>query len=173
MAAYYEGDRQTARQNISAALIAAMRAHDIGSQIKYLYAIGAGLNQARMYSETIQYLERAIALAKATRGAPYPFMTLLEKAQALASTGQMQQAKTIVQTILESARRLKADEYESITLAVAGQFQARQGDPKGAIQTMNQAIAICERGGFQHFLIESQIALADRSKPRSNHALPK
>lgn len=51
MAAFYEGDLQTARKNISAALIAATEAHDAGSQIKYLYAIGLGLNQARMNTE--------------------------------------------------------------------------------------------------------------------------
>jgi len=142
-------------------LIAATKARDVGSQIKYLYAIGVGLNQTQMYSEAIQYLDKAIALAKAMPGAPYPFMPSLEKAQALASTGQIQKAKTMVQTILESARRMKADEYESITLAVAGQFQFRQGDAKGAIQTLNQAIAICERGGFERALDESRIALAD------------
>ena len=85
-----------------------------------------------MSTEALEYFERAIALSIATPGAPYPFMPLLEKAQALASTGQMQQANTTVQSILESARSMKADEYESITLAVAGQFQARQGDAKGA-----------------------------------------
>jgi tetratricopeptide (TPR) repeat protein len=68
MAAYYEGNLQAARRNISAALIAATKAHDVGSQIKYLYAIGVGLNQAQMYPETIQYLDKAIALAKATPG---------------------------------------------------------------------------------------------------------
>jgi CHAT domain-containing protein len=161
MAAYYEGDLQAAREKIGAALIAATKAHDIGSQIKYLYAIGVGLNQTEMHTEAIQYLDKAIALAKATPGAPYPFMPLLEKAQALASTGQIQQAKTTVQTILESARRTKADEYESITLAVAGQFQAQQGDAKGAIQTISQAIAICERRGFERALGESRIALAN------------
>jgi len=56
---------------------------------------------------------------------------------------------------------MKADEYESITLAVAGQFQARQGDAKGAIQTLSQAIAICERGGFERALDESRIDLAE------------
>lgn len=116
-----------------------------------------------MHSEAIQYLEKTIALARATTGAAYPFMPLPEKAQVLASTGQIQQAKTTVRTILDSARRMKADEYESITLAVAGQFQARQGDAQGAIHTLNQAIATCEHRGFEHLLIESQIALADIS----------
>jgi len=74
MAARYEGNLQAARRKISAALIAATKAHDVGSQIKYLYAIGVGLNQTQMYSEAIEYLDKAIDLAKATPVAPYPFI---------------------------------------------------------------------------------------------------
>ena len=161
MTAYYEGDLQAAREKIGAALIAATKAHDVGNQIQYFYAIGVGLNQTETHAEAIQYLEKAIAVAKGTPGAAYPFGPLLEKAQALASTGQMQQAKTTAQTILETARFMRADEYESVTLAVAGQFQARQGDAKGGIQTLNQVIAIYERRGFQRALGESRVALAN------------
>ena len=93
MAAFYEGDRATARKNIAGALLAAVQAHDVGDQVKYLYAIGLGLNASRMNSDAISYLDKAIALSGATSGAPFPFMAYLAKGEALATTGHAAEAE--------------------------------------------------------------------------------
>jgi hypothetical protein len=49
IAAFYSGDFATARQNIGAALVAATRIGDVGTQVQYLYAVGMGLLASQTY----------------------------------------------------------------------------------------------------------------------------
>lgn len=72
MAAFYEGDIETARKDVGGALLAATNAQDVGAMVIDLYAIGIGLNATKMNNEAVTYLDKAIALSEATPGAPYP-----------------------------------------------------------------------------------------------------
>ncbi len=85
MTAFYRGDIATARKKIVGALLSAMAAHDVGSEVKYLYAIGNGLTATKQYGDALEYLDEAIKLSQSTTGAPYPFMMYVIKAEALAS----------------------------------------------------------------------------------------
>jgi tetratricopeptide (TPR) repeat protein len=161
MAAFYAGDLGTARKNIGGALVAATQAHDVGGQVKYLYAIGIGLSMSRMSSEAVPYLDKAIALSHATPGAPYPFMVYLAKAEALAAQGQVQEAKKIIGGILDSARQRKAAFYEAIILTTVARVESIQGNVNDAVRDLSRAIQLCETGGYTRALIESRLALAD------------
>ena len=87
-AAFYEGDLETARRNIGGALLASTQANDVGGKMKYLYAIGLGLNMAQMSTEAITYLDKAIALSHATPGAPYPSCRTSPKPKRLRRPGR-------------------------------------------------------------------------------------
>jgi hypothetical protein len=67
--AFFEGDIETSRKNVGAALLAATNAHDVGGMVLYLYAIGLGLNGMKMANEAMTYLDQAIALSEGTPGA--------------------------------------------------------------------------------------------------------
>ena len=68
LAAFYGGDLETARKNVTTALLAATEIHDVGSQVKCLYAIGLGLSSAQMYTEALEYFDKAILLSQVTAG---------------------------------------------------------------------------------------------------------
>jgi len=161
LAAFYQGDLETARKNIGGALVAATQAQDVGGQIKYLYAIGTGLNMSRMNAEAVPYLDKAIALSQATPGAPYPFLIYLAKAESLAALGQNQESRKVITGLLESARQRKTAFYEALILATVAQIEAAQGNADGAVQDLQRAIRLCEAGGYTRALTESRLALAN------------
>lgn len=166
MAAFYEGDRETARRNIAGALVAATQAHDVGGQIRYLYAIGLGLNMARMNNEAIPYLDKAIALSSATPAAPYPYMPYLAKADALLALGHVGEAKTVAEGMLMGEQHRKASQYEALTFQTLAHVDIANGDLPAAISHLNQSATICEAQGYKRALIDAEIELADIYKSR-------
>jgi len=63
IAAFYDGDLETARRNVGGALAAATEAGDTGSQIRFLTMLANGLVVSRMVEQALPYLERALSLA--------------------------------------------------------------------------------------------------------------
>src|SRR5215472_13635633 len=168
LAAYYEGDLESARRKVGGALIAARQAHDIGAQVKYLYAVGLGLNATRMNSEAIAYLDQAIALSEATPGTPYPYMCYNAKADALLAMGKAQEARKISDGLLENERQRKSLQFQAITLQTRAQIKLAQHDTAGAVSDLNAAIELCQTEGYERALIEIRIMLADIYRGRGN-----
>jgi len=168
MVAFYEGDHATARKNIAGALLAAAQAHDVGDQVKYLYAIGIGLNESRMNSEAIPYLDKAISLSEATTGAPFPFMPYLAKAEALATTGHVAEAKRMVEWTVDSARKRTAPIYEANALGTLAEINLASNNMNEAIANLFRAIQIGEKGSYTRLATELRISLADIYRSRGD-----
>jgi CHAT domain-containing protein len=171
MAAFYRGDIETARKKIVGALLSAMAAHDVGSEVKYLYAIGNGLTATKQYGDAIEYLDEAIKVSLATPGAPYPFMMYVVKGQALAGLGKFGQARKIVNDVLRASKQNNVPIYQESTLLTSAAIDRQQHDLSAAETDLKQAINICRNSGFLRNLVEAQLALSDVYRSRGE--LPK
>ncbi len=67
--AYLQGDIAMGRRNVAAALVTAHQTGDIGAEIRYLSAIGTGLEWNRDYPAAIGYFKKAFDLARLTKQA--------------------------------------------------------------------------------------------------------
>lgn len=66
VAAFYEGDLETARTNVASALADATAANDVASQIRVLTMLGNALNESKMFEQAIQqYFDKAQMLSAA------------------------------------------------------------------------------------------------------------
>src|SRR6267378_302737 len=73
IAAFYDADLETARQDLGTALAAATKAEDAGAQIRFLTILANGLVHSKMYEPALAYIENAIKIATATPDAGYQF----------------------------------------------------------------------------------------------------
>ncbi len=63
VAAFYEGDIETARKSAGAAIAAAAAAGDVGAQIRMLTILGRGLVETKAFNQALPYLEQALTMA--------------------------------------------------------------------------------------------------------------
>ena len=167
-AAFYDGDIETSRKNVLTALLTATGMHDVGEQIKLLYAIGLGMDNEKKYSDALTFLDKAIPLSLNTPGAPYPFMIYIAKASALAHLGRIQEATKILADVRSGAREKKALVYEAATFTTSGEINELKGDLAAATVDYRQAESLLKTGGYLRGLILSQLVLANIYRRQGN-----
>jgi len=74
--AYLQGDIATGRRNVAGGLGVAHQSGDIGAEVRYLSAIGTGIEWNGSYKEAMGYFEKALLLAKQNPDIGYPFLTV-------------------------------------------------------------------------------------------------
>jgi hypothetical protein len=72
IAAFYDGDLETARKNVGGALAEATKNGDAGAQIRFLTMLGIGLVESKLYDQALPYFDNASKIAAATPDAGYP-----------------------------------------------------------------------------------------------------
>jgi CHAT domain-containing protein len=167
-AAFYDGDIETSRKNVLTALLTATGMHDVGEQIKLLYAIGIGLDNEKKYSDALTFLDRAIPLSLNTPGAPYPFMIYIAKASALAHLDRIKEATKILADVRSGARKKKALVYEAATFTTSGEIDEITGDLAAALVDYRQAESLLKTGGYLRRLIMAQLVLANIYRKQGN-----
>ena len=71
--AFLQGRMQDARPMIATAILQAKVQHDVGAEVRFLSSSGTGLVLLRAYTESLQFFDQALALAKGqtrTRASP-------------------------------------------------------------------------------------------------------
>jgi hypothetical protein len=81
--AYLQGDIATGRSSVAAALLTAHKTGDAGAEIRYLSAIGTGIEWNGAYKEAVIYFEKASALAQQHPDSGYPFLTVAGEVETL------------------------------------------------------------------------------------------
>lgn len=161
LAAFFDGDLATARKNVVSALIAATKAGDAGAQIRFLTVIGIGLLNSQMYEPTLPYFDKALAIAKATPDAGYPYLTNEARMRALIGLKQFDAAQRLVDEILTHARDQHRNSQQAFVLTYAAIIARSRNDDQAALSDLEQAAALSEAGGFVLARAEAQAALAD------------
>ena len=104
LAAFYDGDLETARTNVSTAVTEATQAGDRGALIRYLSAMGLGLVQTNTSEQALPYFEHALKIAASTPESGYPFLTQEGKCAALLSLKRFSEAEALGNEVLTKAR---------------------------------------------------------------------
>jgi CHAT domain-containing protein len=156
IAAFYDGDNETAAKNAGMALEAAKQNRDLGAQIRFLTVLGIGLTQGRMYERALPVFEQAIALASATPNSGYPFTARAGLISALIGMNQLGRAQTLIGETLNQARQESRKAHEATVLALFARLQLAQGDRAGGMTTLKQAWEIAESAGLLRLVGELQ-----------------
>lgn len=161
LAAFYDGDLETARTNVSSAVMAATKAADRGALIRYLSAMGIGLVQTNTSEQALPYFENALKIAASTPESGYPFLTQQGKFAALFSLKRFGDAEALATEVLTKAREGHRSANEAVALRTLAAIQIARGDHATAVKLLDEAIAIAERYGHVRILAELQAVKAD------------
>jgi CHAT domain-containing protein/tetratricopeptide (TPR) repeat protein len=152
MIAFILGDTGTALSQVTQALVAANATGDIGAQIRYFAAIATGLHLSAEYDQAIQYFDRALGIASKHKETGFQYISIWGKANALLQLGRVDDADRLIQEALAQAdaddRRVKKVE---LLIAAAHVASTRKRADK-AIEYLQEALPIAERGGFRRLL---------------------
>ena len=96
--AYLQGDIAVGRRNIAAGLGAAHKTGDVGAEIRYLSAIGTGLEWNGSTKEALNYFQKATLLAKQNPDIGYPFLTVAGEIETLIRESKYDDAEQLVVT---------------------------------------------------------------------------
>lgn len=161
LAAFYDGDIETARTNVSSAVVAATQAGDRGALIRYLSAMGIGLVQTKMSEQALPYFENALKIAASTPESGYPFLTQQGKFAALFSLKRLDDAQALATEVLAKAREGGRWAPEAVAVRTLASIQITGGNYSGALKLLDEGIAIAERYGHVRILTELQATKAD------------
>ena len=161
VAAFYDGDLETARKNVGASLAAAMNAGDAGAQIRFLTMLGSGLLEAKMHEQALPYLEHALTLASATPNAGYQFATQGARIRALLGVGQIDSAQKLADEVLLQAQQTRRIAHEATVLGILASIARARNDNHTALSTLERAITMAESAGLLRLLARMQAEVAD------------
>lgn len=161
LAAFYDGDIETARTNVSSAVLAATQAGDRGALIRYLSAMGIGLVQTNTSEQALPYFEQALKISASTPESGYPFVTQEGRCAALVGLKRFSEAETLGTEILTKARDGGRSAHEAVALRTLASIQIAGGSHSAALKLLDEGIAIAERYDHVRTLAELQAIKAD------------
>lgn len=161
LAAFYDGDLETARANVSTAVTAATAAGDRGTLIRYLSAMGIGLVHANMSEQALPHFENALKIAASVPESGYPFVTQEGKMAALLGLKRIGEAEVLASEVIEKAREASRRAHETQVLRTLAGIQIARGNHPQALAILNDGIAIAEPAGLLRLLAELQTMKAE------------
>ena len=165
---FLEGNVQTSRQMVTAALLTAAKSHDVGAQMRYLSAIGTGLVLFGSYTDATGYLDRALAIATANPDAGYQFLIYEGRLKALKGLGKLDLAQRLADEMLAQAHERKKFVKEAQVLITASGIAVARGDYDIALQELQRAIELSTKGGFERLLADALFDSADIYRKRGD-----
>lgn len=161
LAAFYDGDIETARKNVGTALVAARAANDAGAQIRYLTTLGIGLLKSEMYEQALPYFDNALEIARGMPDAGYPFFTCEARLNALIGLNQLDAAQSLAAEVLMRARQQHRPEHEAEVLISAARIARARKETTTALSDLEQSLRLSEAAGFGWQLVDAQSLLAN------------
>jgi tetratricopeptide (TPR) repeat protein len=134
-------------------------AGDIGSEIRYLQFIGAGLNEVNRQSEALYLFDRAIELARDTPGVGFPYMAYEVKTQALTTLGKSAQARALLEDTLAQGRAAHRLDTEAQVQTLLGEIELKLGDERKGVRNLEAAGILAQRYGFHRITAEAMFDL--------------
>ncbi|HEX5422372.1 MAG TPA: CHAT domain-containing protein [Candidatus Acidoferrales bacterium] len=158
--AYLQGDIATARRNVAAALVTAHQTGDVGAEIRYLSAIGTGIEWNGGYKEAVIYFQKAFALAERHPETGYPFLTAAGEIETLIKERNFDEAQRLVQ----KASAIATQRQKLIKLTQLMLFDADiaigQRQINRAIHILQKTIALAKHNQTS-MLADAQMKLAE------------
>jgi CHAT domain-containing protein len=142
--AYLEGDIATGRRSVAAGLGAAHTTGDVGAEVRYLSAIGAGLEWNGSYKEAMGYFDKALTLAKQNPDIGYPFFTVEANVETLIHQHKFAEAQQLSKTAASHAtqhdKRIKLTQFMLFDADIA----IGENQPDRAIEILQKTISLAQ-----------------------------
>jgi CHAT domain-containing protein len=161
IAAFYNGDLQTARKDVGAALAAATKAGDLGGQMRILMIAATGLNESKMYEQALAFVDNSIKLASATPDTGYQFPAQELRINVLIALKQLDTAQRLDQEALTRAREAHKPIHEAALYGLAATIAEARNDREAALAALQQAIRLGESVGLTRMLAGIYARAAD------------
>jgi CHAT domain-containing protein/Tfp pilus assembly protein PilF len=147
LAAFLQGDTNTAIVNIGQSLKVAELTRDVSSVVRWLTLFGHGYMQLGRAEQAVDFYERALKLARTVPEIAFPVMTYLGKGDALIKLGRVDGAETQIRDALSEATREGSAGYQSeLTMRLALIAESRKQIPQ-ALQLMARAMQLARSTG--------------------------
>jgi CHAT domain-containing protein len=156
--AYLQGDIATGRRNVAAALVEAHQTRDVGAEVRYLSAIGTGIEWNGSYKEALGYFERAL-IANKNPDLGYPFLTVAGEIETLTRERSYSQAEQLVKTA--SANAIQYNKLIKLTqlMLFDADIALGQGRTANAIDILQKTIPLAQRNQTR-MLADAEMKLA-------------
>jgi tetratricopeptide (TPR) repeat protein len=157
--AYLEGDIAVGRRSVAAGLGAAHKTGDVGAEVRYLSAIGAGIEWNGSYKEAMGYFQKALALAKQNPDIGYPFLTIEANVETLIHQRKFREAQELSDIAASHAtqhdKRIKLTQFMLFDADIA----IGQNQPDKAIEILQKTISLAQ-GNQTRMLGDAEMKLA-------------
>jgi len=122
LVAFLQGDVSQAGRLIGHAIVTAMAEGDSGTEVRYLEIVGNGFNALNRPSEAMFLFNKAIGIANHDHDIGTPFMAYEGKAEALAASGKMDEAQSLMERTYLQAQKEEMLEHEGQDLLILAEF---------------------------------------------------
>jgi CHAT domain-containing protein len=168
IAAFYDRDLETARKNIATAAAVATKIHDIGAQIRFTTVLGLGLVEAKMYDRALPYFDNALAIAKKTPDAGYPFLTHEAQLEALIGLNRYDDAQHLADEMVKQIGPKYWTGPQAEILIFEARIALGRGDVPHAIQDLEKWVSICKIEGYQQEQARPEAMLSEIFRNQGN-----
>jgi CHAT domain-containing protein len=148
VAAFYDGDLATAGKNVATALAEATKSGDTAAQVRFLTTLGIGLRESQMNEEALTYFDNALKIAGTVADIGYPFLTKEALLENLVDLKRADAAQQLAAEILAEAKKRQHPQAEAIALTLNAHVAVQRHDEVAGLQTLQEAMALAESGGF-------------------------
>ncbi len=168
--AYLEGDIATGRRSVAAGLGAAHKSGDVGAEVRYLSAIGAGIEWNGAYNQAMGYFQKALAIAKQNPDIGYPFLTVEAEVETLIHQQKYSEAQQLSRTAASYAtqheKRIKLSQFMLFDADIA----LGENQPDRAISILKKTIALAQ-DNHTRMLSDAETKLAHIYRDQHNLAM--
>jgi len=157
--AYLQGDIAVGRRSVAAGLGAAHKTGDAGAEVRYLSAIGAGIEWNGAYAEAMGYFAKVHSLAKQNPDIGFPFLTVEAEVETLIHQHKYSEAEQLSKTAESNAtqhdKRIKLTQFMLFDADIA----LGESQPDRAIAILQKTIALAQ-GNQTRMLGDAETKLA-------------
>ncbi|HJT71307.1 MAG TPA: CHAT domain-containing protein [Terriglobales bacterium] len=161
IAAFYDGDLDSARKDVGTALQLATEDRDAAGQIRCLTILAYGLIQTKAYEQALAFVDNATELAKRTPDVGFQYTAEELRVQALLGLQQFDHAQWANDELLSRAHEAHRGAHEATALALRAQIAAARKNAPAALDSLQEAIEIGKAEGLTRFLAEVYGSAAD------------
>jgi CHAT domain-containing protein len=157
--AYLQGDIATGRRSVATGLGRAHQSGDVGAEIRYLSAIGTGIEWNGAYQQALGYFQKARLLAEQNPDAGYQFLTRAGEIETLIKEAHYQEAEDLVSRA--SAHAAQSDKLIKLTQLMLFDADIALGEKhvERAIQILQKTIPLARRNQTR-MLADAEMKLA-------------